>query len=139
MLFCFTRWSSALVQSLCLQYQTICLLSSPCISATLMKNWLRSSSTRLRPLAMNSSKRSVNRAMRSRRSSKPKLMVGRESAIEGASTDESGGRMALAESEGSNKVAIVSNLEASCGTRYSASSNEKNAGRLELSIIYITR
>lgn len=56
---------------------------------------------------MNSSKRSVKRAMRSRKSSKPKLMFGSESAIEGASADERGGRIALVEREGSKMVAIV--------------------------------
>lgn len=56
---------------------------------------------------MNSSKRSVNRAIRSRSSSKPKLMFGRLSAIEGASADERGGRIALMDSEGSNIDAIA--------------------------------
>jgi len=56
---------------------------------------------------MNSSKRSVNRAIRSRRSSKPKFMLGSESAIEGALTEWRGGRIVLVEREGSNKVAIV--------------------------------
>ena len=56
---------------------------------------------------MNSSKRSVKRAMRSRKSSKPKLMFGSESAIEGASADERGARIALVEREGSKTVAIV--------------------------------
>jgi len=59
----------------------------------------------LRPLAIKSSKRSVKRAMRSRRSSKPKLMFGRESAIEGASAR--GGRMVLVDKEGSKGVDIV--------------------------------
>ena len=56
---------------------------------------------------MNSSNRSVKRAIRSRRSSKPKLMFGRLSAIEGASADERGGRIALVDREGSNMVAIA--------------------------------
>lgn len=34
-------------------------------------------------------------------------MLGRESAIEGALAEESGGRIVLVESEGSNVVAIV--------------------------------
>lgn len=34
-------------------------------------------------------------------------MLGSESAIEGASAEESGGRIALVDSEGSNMVAIV--------------------------------
>ena len=79
----------------------------PCSSATLMRNWFRSSRTCLRPLAMNSSKRSVKRAIRSRRSSKPKVMAGRVSAIDGASAVESGGRMALVERDGSKRVDIV--------------------------------
>ena len=79
----------------------------PCSSATFMRNWLRSSRTRLRPLAMNSSNRSVKRAMRSRSSSKPKFMLGRESAIEGAVAEVRGGRRALVEREGSKRVAIV--------------------------------
>ena len=66
-----------------------------------------SSRTCLRPLAMKSSNRSVKRVMRSRRSSKPKLMAGRLSAIEVASAVESGARMALVERDGSNRVDIV--------------------------------
>ena len=72
-----------------------------------MRNLLRSSRTCLRPLAMNSSNRSVKRAMRSRRSSKPKVMAGRLSAIEEASAMERGARMALVEREGSKRVDIV--------------------------------
>ena len=56
---------------------------------------------------MKSSKRSVKRAIRSRRSSKPKVMAGRLSAIEGACEVGSGARMALVEREGSNRVDIV--------------------------------
>ena len=56
---------------------------------------------------MKSSNRSVKRAIRSRRSSKPKLMAGRLSAIEVASAVESGGRMALVERDGSKRVDIV--------------------------------
>ena len=56
---------------------------------------------------MKSSKRSVKRAMRSRRSSKPKVMAGKLSAIEGASAVESGARMALVERDGSKRVDIV--------------------------------
>ena len=56
---------------------------------------------------MNSSNRSVKRAIRSRRSSNPKLIFGRLSAIEGASADEKGGRIALVDREGSNMVAIA--------------------------------
>lgn len=56
---------------------------------------------------MKSSNRSVKRAMRSRRSSKPKVMAGRVSAIEGASAVQSGTRMALVERDGSKRVDIV--------------------------------
>lgn len=45
--------------------------------------------------------------MRSRNSSNPKLIFGRESAIEGASAVENGARITLAESEDSNDVAMV--------------------------------
>ena len=72
-----------------------------------MRNLFRSSRTCLRPLAMNSSNRSVKRAMRSRRSSKPKAMAGRVSAIEGASAVERGARMALVERDDSKRVDII--------------------------------
>ena len=71
-----------------------------------MQNWFRSSRTCFRPLAMKSSKRSVKRAIRSRRSSKPKVTAGKLSAIEGASAVESGVRMALVERDGSKRVDI---------------------------------
>ena len=48
---------------------------------------------------MNASNLIVNFAIRSRNSSNPKLMLGRESAIEGASAEERGGRIALVERE----------------------------------------
>lgn len=48
----------------------------------------------------------MNLAIRSRSSSKPKLIEGSESAIEGARADESGGRMALVERDGSKAVAM---------------------------------
>lgn len=70
-----------------------------------MRNWLRSSSTCLRPFAMNSSNRSVKRAIRSRRSSKPKSILGRVSAIEG-SGEGSVGRILLVERAGS-KTAVI--------------------------------
>lgn len=57
-------------------------------------------------MATNSSKRSVKRAIRSRRSSKPKVMAGRLSAIEGTSAVESGARVALVERDGSKRVDI---------------------------------
>ena len=56
---------------------------------------------------MKSSNRSVKRAMRSRKSSKPKVMAGRLSAIEGASAVESGARMALVDKDGSKRVDIT--------------------------------
>lgn len=43
----------------------------------------------------------MNCAIRLRRSSKPKLRLGSESAIEGASADANGGRMALVDRDGS--------------------------------------
>ena len=55
---------------------------------------------------MNSSNRSVKLAMRWRRSSKPKSMLGSESAIDGAAADK-GGRIMLDDREGSNNVAMV--------------------------------
>lgn len=55
---------------------------------------------------MNSSNRSVKRAIRSRRSSKPKLILGRVSAIEGVSGDGSVGRILLVERAGS-KTAVI--------------------------------
>lgn len=56
---------------------------------------------------MKVSKHSVKAAMRARRSSKPKFIGGRESAIEGAEAVERGARMALVEKEGSKRVDIV--------------------------------
>ena len=56
---------------------------------------------------MKSSNRSVKRAIRSRRSSKPKVIAGRVSAIEGASAVESGARMALVDRDGSKMVDIA--------------------------------
>ena len=59
----------------------------PCSSATFMRNWFLSSSTRLRPFSINASNRDVNWFMRLRKSSKPKLMLGSWSAIEGTSCE----------------------------------------------------
>lgn len=56
---------------------------------------------------MKVSNLSVKRAMRSRRSSKPKLMLGSESAIEGASAVSNEGRNAFVDAEGSNIVAMM--------------------------------
>jgi hypothetical protein len=56
---------------------------------------------------MNESNLTVNFAILSRSSSKPKLILGNESAIEGASAEDSGGRIALVESVGSNAVDIL--------------------------------
>jgi hypothetical protein len=60
----------------------------PCSSAMFMRNWLRSSRTRRRPVSMKASKRAVNWFMRLRRSSKPKLIDGSWSAMDGASCKE---------------------------------------------------
>lgn len=65
---------------------------------------------------MKSSKRSVKHAIRSRKSSKPKLMAGRLSAIEVASAVENGGRMALVERDGSKRVDIV--MVCSCQRKF---------------------
>src|SRR6478609_9301892 len=67
-----------------------------------MRNWFRSSSTRFRPCSMKASNLAVNLAMRSRSSSKPKLMLGRLSAMEGPA----GGRP-LVEWEGSKTDVMV--------------------------------
>ena len=56
---------------------------------------------------MKSSKRSVNFAIRSRNSSKPKFIFGSESAIDGASAEERGARMMLVDNDGSNIAAIM--------------------------------
>lgn len=56
---------------------------------------------------MKSSNLVVNCAMRSRRSSKPKFMLGRVSAMEGALAEERGGRIVLVESDVSNIAAIL--------------------------------
>jgi hypothetical protein len=61
----------------------------------------------LRPCSIKLSNLIVNLAIRSRSSSKPKLMLGRESAIEGASEDERGGRIVLVEREGSKGIVVV--------------------------------
>jgi len=79
----------------------------PCNSATLIRNWFLSSSTRLRPFSMKSSNLRVNLVIRSRKSSKPKLTLGRVSAIDGASAEAKGGRIALAESEDSKIVVMA--------------------------------
>jgi hypothetical protein len=67
----------------------------PCSSATFIRNWLRSSRTRLRSRSMKASKRTVNLNMRSRRSSKPKFIDGRESAIDGFESGRSSVRVAI--------------------------------------------
>ena len=56
---------------------------------------------------MKASNLSVNLVIRSLSSSKPKLTVGKESAIEGASVEAMGARKALIDTEGSNTVAII--------------------------------
>jgi len=55
---------------------------------------------------MNVSNLTVNFAIRSRSSSNPKLILGSESAIDGASAEERGGRIALVDKEGSKTVDI---------------------------------
>lgn len=55
----------------------------------------------MRPFSIKASNFAVNCAIRLRKSSKPKLRLGRESAMEGASADANGGRMALVDSDGS--------------------------------------
>lgn len=59
---------------------------------------------------MNVSNLTVNLAILSRSSSNPKLMLGRESAIEGASAEDGGGRIMLVESDGSKAVDMVIDL-----------------------------
>lgn len=81
----------------------------PSYSARLMWNWFRSSKSRLRPRSMNASNFTVNCAMELRKSSNPKLMLGNESAIDGASAEARGGRMPLVESDGSNEEVISDN------------------------------
>ena len=57
---------------------------------------------------MKMSNRVVKDAIRERRSSKPKLMLGRVSAIEGADAEEKGGRVEReVEKDGSKSVAIT--------------------------------
>ena len=51
----------------------------------------------------------VNLAIRSRSSSNPKLILGSVSAIDGASAELRGGRIALVDRDGSNAVDIVKN------------------------------
>ena len=65
----------------------------------------------MRPCSINASNLTVNFAIRSRSSSKPKLMLGRESAIEGASAEARGGRIALVERDGSNVVDMIANFQ----------------------------
>ena len=55
---------------------------------------------------MKASNLAVNWAMRLRKSSNPKLILGSESAIDGANADDSGGRIPLVERDGSNEDAM---------------------------------
>ena len=64
--------------------QTVDSFNIPSISAMFILNAFLSSSTRFRPRSMNSSKRTVNCAIRSRSSLKPKSTLGSMSTIEGA-------------------------------------------------------
>lgn len=71
-----------------------------------MRNWLRSSRTRLRLCSIKASNLTVNFCMRSRSSSKPKFVFGSESAIEGAAVDI-GALLRLCDIEGSNAAMIA--------------------------------
>lgn len=62
---------------------------------------------------MKRSNFAVNFAILSRNSSNPKLMLGSESAIDGAAAEANGGRIVLVDSEGSNAVAILNGLSVS--------------------------
>jgi hypothetical protein len=62
---------------------------------------------------MKASNLTVNFAIRSRNSSKPKLIDGRESAMEGASVEESGARIVLVEREGSNATDMIAVMNVS--------------------------
>lgn len=62
---------------------------------------------------MKASNLAVNLAMRSRKSSKPKLMLGRVSATDGP-TGAMVCRLPLAENDGSNAVAILDKEMAKC-------------------------
>lgn len=73
-----------------------------------IRNWFRSSSTRLRPCSMKASNCAENLFMRSRRSSKPQLMLGSVSAIEGGAASDC--RCMLDERDGSNAELIVALL-----------------------------
>lgn len=76
-----------------------------------MRNWLRSSKTRFLPCSINASNFELNLLMRSRNSSNPKLMLGRESAMDGAVADIGGRLLRLEESEGSNAELIIATVE----------------------------
>ncbi len=86
-------------------------MNMPFNSTTFIRNWFLSSSTRLRPCSIKLSNLTVNLAMRSRRSLNPKSILGRVSAIEGASADAYGGRIVLVESDGSKSVAMMRDLD----------------------------
>lgn len=62
---------------------------------------------------MKVSNLAVNLAMRSLSSSNPKLILGSESTIEGASADVRGGRMMLVDILGSKMVVILMALDRS--------------------------
>jgi hypothetical protein len=64
-----------------------------------IRNWFLSSSTRFRPCSIKASNRAENLFMRSRRSSKPQLMLGSVSATEGAAPSASDWRCRLDESD----------------------------------------
>ena len=72
-----------------------------------MRNWLRSSNTLFLCLAMKLSNLSVKVAICWRRSSKPKLIFGNDSAMEGTLAVDNGARIVELESEASNIVDIL--------------------------------
>jgi hypothetical protein len=76
-----------------------------------MRNEFLSSNTRLRPFSMNASNRDVNWFIRLRKSSKPKLMPGSWSAIEGTSCEA---RIELLR-DGSKVVILNTVCECICG------------------------
>lgn len=77
---------------------------------------------------MKASNLAVNWAMRLRRSSKPKLMLGSESAIDGASAEASGGRMPLVESDGSKEAILQTVIWVMLVVKMGGVSREKQRG-----------
>lgn len=71
-----------------------------------IRNWLRSSKTRFLPCSIKASNLAVNLAMRSRRSSNPKLTLGSVSATDGP-TGAIDCRLTLAENDASEMAAMI--------------------------------